>query len=130
MIGTILNKEILIIDLSPKERALLILPICHQRREKYFHRYFHDLYVKFWLKPFLLKVKDENLGRGEKADYFTVKGTVTSVFHKNPVWYMACPNADCNKKVVEVSVGQYHCDKCQKTLSNYQPRYTIYILIC
>ena len=36
---------------------------------------------------------------GEKADYYTYKGTVTYIKHDNDPWYPACPTDGCNKKV-------------------------------
>lgn len=44
------------------------------------------------------EAKLENLGGGEKPDYYTVKAMVAMI-NKEKALYMACPQDDCNKKV-------------------------------
>lgn len=66
------------------------------------------------------EVKGESLGN-EKADYYTAKGTVVFLKKENCM-YMACPQADCNKKLVDQNNGMYRCEKCQKEYSNYKWR--------
>lgn len=44
-------------------------------------------------------IKDSGLGMGEKADFVTIKGSITFIRHDTDPWYAACPNGDCNKKV-------------------------------
>ena len=51
------------------------------------------------LKTFA-ETKIENLGSGEKPDYYTVKAMVAMI-NKERALYMACPSQDCNKKVLE-----------------------------
>lgn len=67
------------------------------------------------------QVKTENLGQGDKADYFTAKGTVMFV-KKDNCMYQACPTADCNKKVVDQGNGLYRCEKCNREFPNYKWR--------
>ena len=43
-------------------------------------------------------VKLDNLGNGEKPDYYTAKAMVAMI-NKERALYMACPSSDCNKKV-------------------------------
>lgn len=45
-----------------------------------------------------LEAKHENLGSGEKPDYYNVKAMVAMI-NKERALYMACPSDDCNKKV-------------------------------
>ncbi|ELU09821.1 hypothetical protein CAPTEDRAFT_172916 [Capitella teleta] len=66
-------------------------------------------------------VKSQNLGTGEKGDYFTAKGTIVYLRKENCM-YMACPQADCNKKVVDQANGYYRCEKCQKEFPNFKWR--------
>ena len=66
-------------------------------------------------------MKSENLGQGEKADYYTAKGTVVFV-KKDNCMYQACPTADCNKKVVDLGNGQYRCEKCNREFPNHKWR--------
>lgn len=65
-------------------------------------------------------VKAQNLGQ-EKAEYFTSKGTVVFMKKENCM-YTACPQPDCNKKVVDQSSGSYRCEKCQREFPNYKWR--------
>ena len=44
------------------------------------------------------EVKLENLGSGDKPDYYTVKALV-ALINKERALYQACPSQDCNKKV-------------------------------
>ena len=44
------------------------------------------------------EAKLENLGGGDKPDYYTVKALV-ALINKERVLYQACPSQDCNKKV-------------------------------
>ncbi|GFS15991.1 replication protein A 70 kDa DNA-binding subunit [Elysia marginata] len=68
-----------------------------------------------------LQVKSENLGQGEKADYYTAKGTVVFV-KKDNCMYQACPLPDCNKKVIDQGNGQYRCEKCNREFPNHKWR--------
>ncbi|XP_071499912.1 replication protein A 70 kDa DNA-binding subunit-like [Diadema antillarum] len=66
-------------------------------------------------------VHAQNLGQGEKPDYFTVKGTVLFVRKENCM-YTACPSAECNKKVSENGDGSYRCEKCARDYPNFKYR--------
>lgn len=68
-----------------------------------------------------LQVKSENLGQGEKADYYTAKGTVVFV-KKDNCMYQACPTPDCNKKVIDLGNGHYRCEKCNREFPNHKWR--------
>ncbi|XP_068750637.1 replication protein A 70 kDa DNA-binding subunit-like [Montipora capricornis] len=69
----------------------------------------------------LLQVKSEQLGMGDKPDYFTAKATAV-FFKKDNCLYKACPSADCNKKVIEEGDGTYRCEKCNKTHPDFKYR--------
>uniref|UniRef100_A0A8D3BVP8 Replication protein A subunit n=1 Tax=Scophthalmus maximus TaxID=52904 RepID=A0A8D3BVP8_SCOMX len=56
----------------------------------------------------LSDVKNEHMGHGEKADYFTCLATVLYMRKENCL-YQACPSANCNKKVVDQQNGLYQC---------------------
>ena len=49
----------------------------------------------------IAQVKDENLGSGEKAAYFVIKGSITYIKKENCL-YKACSSPECNKKLIEV----------------------------
>lgn len=67
------------------------------------------------------QLKNENIGQGDKPDYFTSKGTVIFLRKENSM-YMACPTDSCNKKVVDQGNGMYRCEKCNKEFPNYKWR--------
>ncbi|KAM8976611.1 replication protein A 70 kDa DNA-binding subunit isoform 2-T2 [Pelodytes ibericus] len=69
----------------------------------------------------LLEVKNENLGHGEKADYFTSVATIVYLRKENCL-YQACPSQDCNKKVIDQQNGLYRCEKCDKEFPNFKYR--------
>jgi len=49
----------------------------------------------------LMSIREQSLGQGEKADYVTVKAVINFIKHDNDVWYTACTQPGCNKKVIE-----------------------------
>ncbi|KAI8504968.1 60S acidic ribosomal protein P1 [Branchiostoma belcheri] len=67
------------------------------------------------------QVIDENLGTGEKPDYFSTKGTIVFM-KKESAMYQACPTQDCNKKVVDLQNGFFSCEKCSKEFPNFKYR--------
>ncbi|XP_015754913.1 PREDICTED: replication protein A 70 kDa DNA-binding subunit-like [Acropora digitifera] len=69
----------------------------------------------------LLQVKSEQLGMGDKPDYFTAKATAV-FFKKDNCLYKACPSPECNKKVIEEGDGTYRCEKCNKTHPDFKYR--------
>ncbi|XP_055513624.1 replication protein A 70 kDa DNA-binding subunit isoform X2 [Leucoraja erinacea] len=69
----------------------------------------------------MLEVKNENLGHGDKPDYYTTVGTIVYLRKENCM-YQACPTADCNKKVVDQQNGLYRCEKCDREFPNFKYR--------
>ncbi|XP_053130539.1 replication protein A 70 kDa DNA-binding subunit [Hemicordylus capensis] len=69
----------------------------------------------------LHEAKSENLGQGDKADYFSCVGTVVYL-RKEGCMYQACPSPDCNKKVVDEHNGLYRCEKCDREFPNFKYR--------
>ncbi|KAM9801677.1 replication protein A 70 kDa DNA-binding subunit [Neosynchiropus ocellatus] len=69
----------------------------------------------------LLDVKNEHLGHGDKADYFTCLATIVYLRKENCL-YQACPSQDCNKKVVDQHNGMFRCEKCDKEFPNFKYR--------
>lgn len=55
--------------------------------------------------------QNENLGKSEKGDFFSVKAAVSFLKVDNFA-YPACSNDGCNKKVIEQSDGTWRCEKC------------------
>ncbi|CAG8443896.1 10857_t:CDS:1 [Ambispora leptoticha] len=67
-------------------------------------------------------VSDPKIGRGDKADYFSVKGTISYVDEKKTWNYPSCPT--CKKKVIDSGDNFWACDKCQgDPISKPQYRY-------
>nr|DBA34216.1 TPA: hypothetical protein GDO54_001796 [Pyxicephalus adspersus] len=69
----------------------------------------------------LLEVKNENLGHGDKADYFTSVATIVYLRKENCL-YQACPSQDCNKKVIDQQNGLFRCEKCNTEFPNFKYR--------
>ncbi|XP_054857924.1 replication protein A 70 kDa DNA-binding subunit [Eublepharis macularius] len=69
----------------------------------------------------LYEAKSENLGQGDKADYFSCVGTVVYLRKENCM-YQACPSQDCNKKVIDEQNGLYRCEKCDREFPNFKYR--------
>ncbi|XP_017507103.2 replication protein A 70 kDa DNA-binding subunit isoform X2 [Manis javanica] len=69
----------------------------------------------------LYEVKSENLGQGDKADYFSSVATVVYLRKENCM-YLACPTQDCNKKVIDQQNGLYRCEKCDREFPNFKYR--------
>lgn len=68
----------------------------------------------------IASIKEDGLGfKGDKADWITIKGTLTFLKKdkEGGAWYPACPNAGepCKNryKVSQTTDGQWFCDKCQ-----------------
>ncbi|XP_026550262.1 replication protein A 70 kDa DNA-binding subunit-like, partial [Notechis scutatus] len=69
----------------------------------------------------LQEAKSENLGQGDKADYFSCVGTVVYLRKENCM-YQACPTQDCNKKVIDEQNGLFRCEKCDREFPNFKYR--------
>lgn len=67
------------------------------------------------------QLKDEQLGMGDKADYFSSTATVLFAKKENSM-YMACPTEGCNKKVVDQNDGTFRCEKCGKDFDIFKWR--------
>ncbi|XP_045536529.1 replication protein A 70 kDa DNA-binding subunit isoform X2 [Papilio machaon] len=61
------------------------------------------------------------LGAGERGDYFCLLGALTFTFSDNAV-YKACPQEQCNKKLIDQENGLYRCEKCNREYPNYKYR--------
>lgn len=60
---------------------------------------------------YISQIEMENMGSGDKPDYFMCKASVVLIKKEN-VLYRACPSQTCNKKVLDLSDGNYRCEKC------------------
>ncbi|NXS00323.1 RFA1 protein, partial [Oxylabes madagascariensis] len=76
----------------------------------------------------LFEAKAENLGQGDKADYFSCVGTIVHLRKENSM-YQACPSQDCNKKVIDQQNGLYRCEKCDREFPNFKYRLMLLITI-
>jgi len=57
----------------------------------------------------------------EKGDYYMTKVTVMAIRKENAM-YRACPEATCNKKVIDTGTGLYRCEKCNKESGDFKWR--------
>lgn len=95
----------------------------------------------FESRKLIAQAQDEELGKSEKPDYFTIKATISFTKHENFA-YPACPNIvqptsttttgrppqPCNRKLTEQAHDEtWRCERCDK---NYdEPTYR-YIFNC
>jgi len=76
-------------------------------------------YSSEWLTFHEARLK--NLGSGDKPDYFQCKAVVHIVKSQN-AFYKACPQAECNKKVIDENNGHYRCERCNAVFPNFKYR--------
>lgn len=82
-------------------------------------------YAAEWLTFHEAKLK--NLGNGDKADYFQIKGIISLIRSANIV-YKACPQDPCKKKVIDMQNGQYRCETCNIESANF--KYRMILNVC
>ncbi|KFM74172.1 Replication protein A DNA-binding subunit, partial [Stegodyphus mimosarum] len=70
----------------------------------------------------------ENLGMGDKADYYVSKATVV-MLRKENCMYMSCPSEDCKKKVIDMNNGIYRCEKCSREYNEFKWRLLLSISV-
>lgn len=71
---------------------------------------------------------EKKLGSGDKPGYFQTKGVIHNIKSETAV-YRACPQPDCNKKVVDQDNGSYRCEKCDIDFPNYKYRLLLQMLV-
>ncbi|KAM4545166.1 replication protein A 70 kDa DNA-binding subunit-like isoform 2-T2 [Odontesthes bonariensis] len=72
----------------------------------------------------LSDIKNEHMGHGEKAEYFSCVATVLFLRKENCL-YQACPSADCKKKVIDQQNGLYRCEKCNRDFPDFKYRFLL-----
>ncbi|XP_055851551.1 replication protein A 70 kDa DNA-binding subunit [Episyrphus balteatus] len=70
------------------------------------------------------EARAKNLGSGEKPDYFQCKAVVRLIRSTNST-YKACPQPECNKKVIDENNGHYRCEKCNAMFPDFKYRLLI-----
>jgi replication factor A1 len=81
----------------------------------------------------IVDIEKEGLGRDHQhPDYILVEASITSI-KRDDCWYTACPllfnNRQCNKKVTTTEEGQWHCQRCNQTISECDYRYMFHFTI-
>ncbi|XP_047503959.1 replication protein A 70 kDa DNA-binding subunit [Pieris napi] len=67
------------------------------------------------------EAESKQLGSGSKGDYYSLLGVLTFTFSDNAL-YKACPQEQCNKKLVDQEDGLFRCEKCNREYPNYKYR--------
>lgn len=67
------------------------------------------------------EAESKQLGAGDKGDYYSLLGVLTFMFADNAI-YKACPQEQCNKKLVDLENGLFRCEKCNREYPNYKYR--------
>ncbi|GAB0090580.1 Replication protein A 70 kDa DNA-binding subunit [Sergentomyia squamirostris] len=70
------------------------------------------------------EAKIRNLGMGDAPEYFQTKAIVHLVRLNNCV-YKSCPQAECNKKIIDQDDGTYRCEKCNASYTNFKYRFLV-----
>lgn len=73
-------------------------------------------------RSFIKEVKDNSL------EYATIQGSIVYLKEEG-LFYEACPNENCNKKISMEDNGIYRCEKCNYTFDKCNYRYMINIHI-
>jgi replication factor A1 len=60
-------------------------------------------------------VKQAQYGLPDRPEYFSTRATIMHIKSDN-LSYPACPNQNCNKKVIELGDG-WRCEKCAQSFS-------------
>ncbi|KNH05000.1 replication factor A 51kDa subunit [Perkinsela sp. CCAP 1560/4] len=76
----------------------------------------------------LEEIQRLGLGKGEKADYITVRATITHIKQEN-MFYDACPT--CHRKVISQNLnsGPYRCERCDQTHEVADARFLLSLMI-
>ncbi|PIO53905.1 hypothetical protein TELCIR_24744, partial [Teladorsagia circumcincta] len=56
--------------------------------------------------------------------YMNLKAMITTVKTDNAL-YQSCSNEGCSKKVVQLGVDQYRCEKCDTTSDSFKWSYMV-----
>jgi replication factor A1 len=62
-------------------------------------------------RKLILEAQTEEIGMGDKPEYFDIKASVNFVKTDN-FSYPACSSEGCNRKVIEQHDGTWRCEKC------------------
>ena len=76
----------------------------------------------------LEEVQRLSLGKGEKPDYISVRGTITHI-KSDSMMYDACQT--CNKKLIPLNFnsGPYRCEKCDQQFETASARFLLSMMI-
>jgi len=66
----------------------------------------------------LAQIRSDDLGRGDKPDWFESRGTVSFIKHDATWHYVACP--ETKKKCVDNGDGTWTCEAVNKTYQNHE----------
>ena len=80
----------------------------------------------FETRKYCCSIKNEDMGRGDKPDWVSMKLSLVYAKVDTDPWYTACSRPDCKKKVTEnVSNRTYFCEKCQTSMDYCIRRYVL-----
>lgn len=73
-------------------------------------------------------VIENNIGKSEKADFFFARAIVCSISPRY-LYYPACTQPDCSKKVIFETDNTWRCEKCNMSIEKPNYRYTLSVAI-
>ncbi|KAI7739467.1 hypothetical protein M8C21_023232 [Ambrosia artemisiifolia] len=84
--------------------------------------------LKNEIRKTISQIKDEGLGRSDRADWVTVKATISFIKTDN-FCYTACPltigDKQCTKKVTKSGNSKWQCDRCNQEFEECDYRYLL-----
>ncbi|KAI7739465.1 hypothetical protein M8C21_023230 [Ambrosia artemisiifolia] len=84
--------------------------------------------LKNEIRKTVSQIKDEGLGRSDRADWVTVKATISFIKTDN-FCYTACPltigDKQCTKKVTKSGNSKWQCDRCNQEFEECDYRYLL-----
>ena len=61
----------------------------------------------------------------DKCHFFVINGFISQLRNDDKLYYLACPNDNCRRKVTEEYNGRYRCESCSKSFNMCNPTFMI-----
>lgn len=76
----------------------------------------------------IAQVKEERLGESDETmDYFNIRASILFI-KPDSLYYPACPNDKCNKKISKESEDSWRCEKCDSAVPGPEYRFVYFSL--
>ena len=78
------------------------------------------------IRKTVAEIKNEGLGRGDKPDWVSLKGTISFIKTDN-FCYPACRK--CSKKVIKIGGERWNCQNCNRQMEDCDYRYILQVQV-